>query len=277
MDFFLLYQKMPIVKTNDIETYYEVQGEGHPLLLISGINCDHAILWQTVKDALAQDYQVITYAPRGVAPSSAPDSPYSVELMADDAAALLTKLKIPSAHILGYSMGGMIAQSLAISHPDKVDNLILAATTAKISALNRIVCEGCKKILARGVPREEAGAVMLPWFFSNSFLSMFLEGKLNGPIPKLDPIMPQSASGLFHQFEALATFDRRESLGSINVPTLIIAGEKDLLMPIEDAQELASLIPDARLVAIPHAGHLLIHENPTAFLQMISAFMKSTI
>ncbi len=268
---------MPLTKTNDIETYYEIEGEGHPLLLISGLNCDHEILWQKVKTALVEDHQVITYAPRGVAPSSTPTTPYTMEMMADDAAALLTNLGISSAHVLGYSMGGMVAQALAIYHQDKVDNLVLAATTAKINALNRIVCEGCKKLLNSGFPREEASAVMLPWLFSNTFLTTLLEGKLSSPMPKLQPIMPQSVHGLIYQLDALAAFDRRESLGNISMPTLIITGEKDLLMPVEDAQELQNLIPDSRLVAIPHAGHLLIHEKPDLFLQMVSAFMKSTL
>lgn len=268
---------MPLAKTNDIETYYETHGEGHPLLLISGLNCDHANLWPHVKEALAQDYQVITYAPRGVAPSSAPDAPYSVELMADDAAALLAKLGIGSAHVLGYSMGGMIAQALAVRHPDKIDNLVIAASAPRISTLNRLVCESCQRILSCGVPREAAQAIMVPWFFSNAFLTLLSEGKFQGAMPRLEPQMPQSPHGLLHQFQALAAFDLRPSLANINVPTLIIAGEKDLLMPIEDAQELERLIPDARLVVIPHAGHLLIHEQPAVFLQMVSAFMKSTL
>src|SRR5690242_17802695 len=100
---------MPFASTHDIETYYEVLGEGPPLLLISGLNCDHAILWQSVKEELAQDYQVIMYSPRGIIPSSVPHIRYSVEMMADDASALLDHLKISSAHVLGYSMGGMIA------------------------------------------------------------------------------------------------------------------------------------------------------------------------
>lgn len=268
---------MPLATTNDIKTYYEIQGEGHPLLLISGLNCDHAILWDSVKEQLAQDYQVITYSPRGIAPTSAPDAPYSVEMMADDAAALLEAIGINSANVLGYSMGGMIAQALAIRHPDKIDNLVIAASAPRISTINRLVCESCQKILAQGVPRQDAQAVMLPWFFSNTFLTMLVEGKLPGPMPRLEPSMPQSSHGLFHQFRALAMFDMRDSLSQINVPTLVIAGEKDLLMPIEDAQELVRLIPDARLVVIPHAGHLLIHEQPEAFLQMVSAFMKNTV
>lgn len=268
---------MPHTKTNDIDTYYETTGDGHPLLLISGLNNDHAVLWHGVREPLSKDYKVIAYSPRGIAPSSSPDATYTVEQMADDAAALLSKLGIVSAHVLGYSMGGMIAQALAVRHPDKVDNLVIAASAPRVSTLNRLVCLSCQKILSHGVPREDAQALMIPWFFSNAFLTNLVEGKLANPLPKLEPQMPQTPHGLLHQFQALATFDMRSLLGTINVPTLIIAGEKDLLMPIEDAQELARLIPDARLVVIPHAGHLLIHEQPAVFLQMVSAFMKSTL
>jgi len=263
---------MPLTKTNDIDTYYEIHGQGHPLLLISGLNCDHEILWPNIKEALAADNTVITYSPRGVAPTSAPDIRYSIEMMADDAAALLNKLGFSSANVLGYSMGGMIGAALAVRHPEKVDSLVLASTAARINTLNRLVCQSCQKI-----PRQEAQAVMVPWFFSNTFLTMFIEGKMSQPMPKLAPAAPQNPHGFLHQFEALAASDIRPILGSINTPTLIVAGEKDLLMPVEDAQELERLIPDSRLVVIPHAGHLLIHEQPALFLQMVTTFLKSTL
>ncbi len=268
---------MPFASTHDIETYYEVLGEGPPLLLISGLNCDHAILWKSVKEKLAEDYQVFMYAPRGIVPSSVPHIPYTIEMMADDASALLHHLKISSANVLGYSMGGMIALSLSIRHPDKVDNLVICASSAKISNLNRLVCESYQKILVHNVPTQDAEKVMLPWLFSNTYLTALMENRLTTPMPQLKPLMQQDPLGLLHQFEALASCDMNPHLSEINTPTLIIAGEKDLLMPIEDAQNLEARIPNARLVVIPHAGHLLIHEQPNIFLQMVSAFMKSTL
>src|SRR5262245_31686830 len=110
---------MPKVQVNGIEIYHEVRGSGEPLLLIAGFACDLTI-WSLVVPSLVRKYRVITFDNRGVGRSSAPDSPYTIQQMAEDASGLLDQLGIPQAHVAGYSMGGQIAQELYLAHPDKV-------------------------------------------------------------------------------------------------------------------------------------------------------------
>lgn len=123
---------MPKIHVNGIDLFYDVQGTGEPLLLIAGFDCDSSY-WSAVLPALVNKYQVIRLDNRGVGQSSAPDCPYSIKQMADDAAALLNYLGI-TIHVAGHSMGGQIAQELALVHPEKVKSLILLSSWASGNA-----------------------------------------------------------------------------------------------------------------------------------------------
>ena len=126
-----------IVPVNGINMYYETHGEGEPLLLIEGLGYS-SWMWYKQIPELSKEYRVIVYDNRGVGRSAKPDSEYTIELMADDAASLLTALGVESAHVLGVSMGGYIAQELALRHPEKVRSLILAGTNrGEGNALNK--------------------------------------------------------------------------------------------------------------------------------------------
>lgn len=118
---------MPTVNANNIAIYYEIHGAGEPLMLISGLNSDHT-LYRGIVPQLAERYQVIVFDNRGVGQTEKPDIPYSIEMMAEDTAGLLSVLGIERAHILGASMGGRIAVALALQHPELVESLILVST-----------------------------------------------------------------------------------------------------------------------------------------------------
>jgi pimeloyl-ACP methyl ester carboxylesterase len=120
---------MPITTANGIDLYYEVHGEGEPLLLIMGLSLSSKSWFRTIP-ALSKQYKVIVFDNRGVGVSGKPNSPYSIELMADDAKAVLDAAGVESAHIYGISMGGMIAQRLALKYPEVIRSLILGCTTS---------------------------------------------------------------------------------------------------------------------------------------------------
>ena len=122
---------MPYVPTRDIITYYEEAGRGEPLVLIRGLGSDLQA-WALQVPALAKHFRVITYDNRGAGRTNAPDKPYSIDGMADDLAALLDELNIAKASVLGYSMGGMVAQEFALKYPNKLDKLILLGTSARL-------------------------------------------------------------------------------------------------------------------------------------------------
>src|SRR5262245_40011231 len=121
---------MPTIRANGIDLYFETRGSGEPLLLLAGFACDHAI-WSPLLPALAARYQVVLLDNRGVGRSSAPDSPYSILQMADDAAAVLDTIGAGQAHVAGHSMGGQIAQELALARPDTVRSLLLLSSCAR--------------------------------------------------------------------------------------------------------------------------------------------------
>src|ERR1700719_4418655 len=121
---------MPTIRVNDIDMYYEIHGEGEPVVLIAGLNSDHT-LYRGIIPRLAENYQVVAFDNRGVGQTDKPDIPYSIEMMAEDTAGLLNALGIEQAHLLGTSMGGRIAAALALQHPQQVKSLILVSTIVK--------------------------------------------------------------------------------------------------------------------------------------------------
>jgi 3-oxoadipate enol-lactonase len=122
---------MPTIRVNDIDMYYEIHGEGEPVVLIAGLNSDHT-LYTAIIPKLAERYQVVAFDNRGVGRSDKPDIPYSIDMMADDTAGLLNTLGIQQAHILGTSLGGRIAASLALRYPSQIKSLILVSTVLKM-------------------------------------------------------------------------------------------------------------------------------------------------
>ncbi len=144
---------MPYVPTRDIITYYEEAGSGDPLVLIMGLGGDLQG-WALTAPALAKHFRVITYDNRGAGRTSAPDKPYSIEGMADDLAALLDELKISKAHIVGYSMGGMIAQEFALKYPGKVDRLVLLASSPGLDGYSRTIVRNWSNVRRSNMSRE---------------------------------------------------------------------------------------------------------------------------
>lgn len=228
---------MPTVRVNDIELYYEVHGQGAPLLLIPGLGVDVTFFGGIIDD-LATSCRVVAFDPRGAGRSDKPDVPYSIDGMADDAAALLDHLDhldLDRVTVLGCSMGGRTALMLALDHPDRVERLVLAATSAFVPP-NRI--------------------------FTRRWLIMDVLSKI--PVPKR--IDPQPRYAWNRQREASRGFDCSARLGEIAVPTLVVHGTEDHIVPFTLGQTMAGLIPGARLVTVPgghralfttHAGRLV--------------------
>src|ERR1700687_458560 len=131
---------MPTIRANGIQLFYEACGSGELLLLIPGFACDHSI-WSQVVPSLASQYRVVSFDNRGVGQSSAPDIRYSIREMADDAAALLEQIGARQAHVAGHSMGGLIAQELALAHPSKVRSLLLLSSCAKSDERGKALIE----------------------------------------------------------------------------------------------------------------------------------------
>jgi pimeloyl-ACP methyl ester carboxylesterase len=157
---------MPKVQANGIEIFYVENGTGEPLLLIAGFACDHTN-WSEMIPLLASRYRVIVFDNRGVGQSSAPDTPYSIRQMAEDAAGLLDAVGLRSVHVAGHSMGGQIAQELALAHPERVKTLMLLSSCARIDERGKAVIESWGD-LPRLVDAETGLRLSFPWIYTRS-------------------------------------------------------------------------------------------------------------
>lgn len=264
---------MPTLSVNGIRIFFQETGapDAEPLLLIMGWGGDHTA-WAFQVPAFAAGYRVIALDNRGAGQSDAPDEPYTIPGMAEDAVGVLDALGIRRAHICGASMGGMIAQELVLAHPDRVRTVQLHGTAAWIDAYGRFVMDSFLTVKARG-DREENIRAGLPWIFARrtlaerpDFVRLWIERGLEYP-------HPTGLTGLRRQAEAIRGHDTRERLDRIRVPTLVTVGAEDILVPPVFSRELHARIPGAELVLIPDAGHVHFIEEPSLFNAMCLEFL----
>ncbi|KLU63169.1 putative non-heme bromoperoxidase BpoC [Peptococcaceae bacterium CEB3] len=265
---------MPRCRANGIELYYEIHGSGEPALLIEGLGYAS---WQWFRqvDALARSHRTIIFDNRGVGESDKPDEPYSIDLMADDAAALLSRLGFAKAHILGTSMGGFIAQKLALRHPERVCSLVLACTSfggPHSLPITPAALESMQKIAAltpAQVIRQGFRAAFSPGFMARepSLVEQLVDRRLNKPTPRF---------AWERQFAAGAVFDVEKDLGQIRVPTLVLTGSEDIVIPPQNSVLLAERISGARLFTFPGAGHLFFIEQAEEFNRQVLSFWRES-
>lgn len=262
---------MPKIKVNDISIYYEVHGEGEPLLLIAGLGGD-LTAWMLQTPEFSKKYRVIVFDNRGVGRSDTPDIPYSTEMMADDTAGLMDALSIEKAHVLGQSMGGAIAQELALKYLQRVKSLILADTEARPYSLCNYVMNAWVKMRQEDVSLETFIRNQLPWLFTDKFfenpeqVQTMIDTMLANPYP-------QPAYAFARQVAAIIEYDALDRIGHITAPTLVITGKEDILLPVKPSEELAAGIPHAELVLLEGGGHASWSEIPDKFNRAVLEFL----
>jgi pimeloyl-ACP methyl ester carboxylesterase len=263
---------MPAELVNDTTLYYEREGSGDPLVLIVGYSCDLG-QWSAVRPLLASEFSLLLIDNRGVGRSECPDGPYSVRLMANDVAALMDRLNVRKAHVLGHSMGGAIAQELARSRPELVDRLVLANSLIKFPAHSAVAFRWLLQLREAGLPLRVLIEGALPWVNSRRFLAdpenvrAAIEGGLANPFP-------QSLAGQRRQLEALLEFDSGPWFRQIAARTLVVAGEGDICTGMGESERLAEGIAGARLVRIPEMGHVPLQEIPGEFARLVREFLR---
>jgi 3-oxoadipate enol-lactonase len=256
---------MPKVKVNDIQIYYEVHGNGFPLVLISayGGNSEDWNLWAPKLRELSKHYKVVTLDNRGTGRSSIPEGDYSIKTMSDDVAGLLNSLRVPKAHILGQSMGSLIAQELAINHPKKVEGLVLVSTSPGGSVYETI--PGQKEALEKLKWTFASPPGMSPQTVMEEIMGMCCQkeffDKNKAKLMTYMPKYPTSVSTLEKQYDAIMKFDTCDRLKKIRSKTLVIHGEEDKLCMPESARILVKQIPNANLKMFKQAGHLVLEEK----------------
>ena len=262
---------MPIAKTKNLNIYYEIIGQGEPLVMIRGVgsNVDH---WYEQVPVLSKKYQLLVFDNRGIARSSDPGGSFSTKDMAADTVALMEAVGIKKAHVLGYSMGGMIAQEMALAYPEKVNRLILVATDCGISLRIKAKPEFSRLFaeMVRLGTDEAKKAAARCLFAKQTFetrpdiIQRYTEVSLR---------FPASQKILGKQWAAITEHDACDRLPNISSPTLAVTGSEDELIPPANAKVMAERIPVAQMISIDGGGHLFLIEQPEAFNEAVIGFL----
>jgi 3-oxoadipate enol-lactonase len=264
---------MPTIQANGQTLYYEVHGEGEPLLLVMGLAAD-TLAWAMQVPAFSARYRTITFDNRDVGQSSMAAGPYEITDMAQDTLALADALELESFHLVGASMGGAIAQEVALAAPDRVRTLTLAMTWPRGGAWAATLSELWSARVEHMSREERVDELMLLTlsedFFENADGVAWLRDVM------LQNPHPQSADAFARQLDASSRHDTRERLGRLAMPTHVIGAEHDILVPVWKSRELAELIPGARLSVVdagPHGANL---ERAEEFNRLVLDFLDQS-
>lgn len=252
---------MPRAETSDgIALHYERTGAGAPVLLVMGLGMNATGWWRTVP-VLAEGFEVVAFDNRGSGRSDRPPGPYTMERLVDDAADVLDAARIERAHVYGVSLGGMIAQQLALAHPERVGRLVLGSTTAGGADVALPTPDVLKLVALRAqMSAEQAAWASVPINYAPRTrrevaqrIAEDIEQRLRYPIHP-DGYAAQLAAGQQHDCGA--------RLGELRQPTLIVQGADDVLVPPANASRLGELIPHAEVRLWPDTAHLLFTDEP---------------
>jgi aminoacrylate hydrolase len=260
---------MPKATIADAEIYYETHGQGTPLLFVSGLG-GIASYWAPNLPAFSQKYQVVIHDHRGTGQSSRSKIRYSVDQMANDVLALMDKLGIDKAHLVGHSTGGAIGQTLAVTHPERLRSLVIYASWTKCDPFFQRVFQARRAMLT------EAGAAayvrstpvfLYPSWWINDNIAL-IEERERLAIPNFPP-----AEIVASRIDAIMAFDRTADLGRIKTPTMVLCAKDDTLTSPYYSRDLARLIPGATLVELERGGHCASEVDTAAFNDAVLGFI----
>ncbi len=257
-----------IVDAGKAKLFVQQSGEGEPLILIHGLGMSSA-LWINQMPVFSERFHTVAIDLRGFGQSSRPDGPgdYAIDILAEDIAVLIERLELVRCHVLGTSMGGFIGQALALAHPNLCRSLVLCHTAPRMSIPTDVLA---RRVEALGsMPLEEYAEIVIEQACSAA-ASQELRTWVAGLIALND-----KRSYTQVMTEGLRDFDVSAELGSIDIPTLVITGEHDQVLPKEGGEKLSRLIPGARLVEIEGVGHLGYAEKPSQFNEAVLSFLNN--
>lgn len=265
---------MPFARVNGVNLYYEEHGAGEPMLLIMGFGGNtHG--WVGQIPELSRHFHVIAFDNRGAGQSDKPEGPYSMEVFADDAAGLMTYLGVQSAHVVGVSMGGMIAQHLALRYPERVRTLVLACTTPGGALAASPSPEVLAAFQAGGQEPDPRKAAELGFMYM--YTDEFIAGNRERLLERAESLahLRPPEVGLRGHLQAVMGHDTLGRLHEIRVPTLVITGDADPLVPPQNSRLIAERIPGARLVEFPGLKHGFFLEAADRVNRTIVEFVRS--
>ena len=260
---------MPVVSANGIDQYYEITGEGPPLLLVAGMG-GTANYWGDQVDFFAQNYTVISYDQRGTGRTDH-SKVSGIEQLRDDVLALLDALGVAAVDFIGHSTGGNIAQIVGIENPERLVKLVIYASTTHGDHYRSKVWRVRRSILEQQGPAlyGDMSSIMLyppRWIVENAEK---LEAQQEAQMKMLAPVDVMTS-----RIEAVQKFDRRDQLGQISTPTLVICSQDDTQTPAYFSEEIAAQIPSAELAMMAYGGHACSRTMPTEFNQRVFEFLQ---
>lgn len=261
---------MPFADLSDVRCYYELRGSGEPLLLIPGLGSTCRV-WDCVADELSRHFTLILFDNRGVGFSTATRQPHQLRDLAVDIVELLDFLQIERSHVLGLSLGGMIAQQFAGDHPSRVDRLVLISCTNRFTTYLREIARLLEQTLRR-FPRETFLRTVELLGTGPEFLDRHA-GLIDEKI-RIALARGVSRGAVARQMRCLAACQIIAGASPITAPTLVIASEHDVLIPACYAKRMAEEIPGSRFVLAGGCGHVSIEEKPDVVLPKIIEFLK---
>lgn len=250
--------------------YWESYGQGEPVLMIMGLSFPLE-MWGPVLPAVAERYRAIVFDNRGVGRSDVPRGPYRIAGMARDALAVMDAAGVQSAHVLGASMGGMIAQELALRHPRRVKSLLLGCTSC---GGFRVRPPNLRRVPVfrnwRGMTNEDRARAVIPMLYAKGTPKEVIEEDL-----RLRLIRYPTMRGVIYQAMGIPFWSSYRRLKRIAVPTLVVHGDQDHVLPLINGKRVAKRIPGAKLVVIPNAGHMLMSDQPELTRETILEFLET--
>lgn len=262
---------MPKVSVNGLKIYYEIEGDGAPVVLIPGFAAGRWI-WFKQTAELSRNFRVIVFDPRGVSASDKPEGPQTIGLLADDVAHLLDTIGIESAHIVGASFGGFVAQEFALKYPAMTRKLVLCCTS--FGGPNHVVpAPETLQALAstKGLNSEERMRANLLLAFTPEYVQ--------SQVDEVDHIVRMRATNevpehiYMSQLQAAMSFNTESRLAEIKSPTLVLSGDADIIVPVQNSRNLAAKIPGAKLQIVEGGSHTFFIEQAGTFNQILEEFL----
>jgi len=263
---------MSSTAVNGVDVYFEQDGGGDDVLFISGL-ADEGACWVDQVAGLKDRYALTTFDNRGVGRSSTPDGPFRIADFAADTIALMDTLGLERPHVVGSSMGGAIAQELALTHPDRVRSLVLNGTWCRGDRFLHEVFRNWMWSAQKADSIRDFLVTVNLWCFSPRIWN---EGTMDGWIDAAEASPhAQSVDAFCRSAQALIEHDTADRLGAISAPTLVTVGQLDLCLPARYSEAIVERIPNARLSVVPDVGHQPFQEVPDDYNRQLSEFWQS--
>ena len=262
---------MPRCPLAEVDLFYAEKGQGQPLLFLNGLSGDH-LYWMGQLRLFGKHFRCLALDNRDVGQTHNPPAPYTAADMAADVVGLMEQLQLPPAHVVGLSLGGMIAQELALAAPERVKSLVLVNTLARSDDWFRGTLDAFELIRRQVANTAAFFEAVLPWWVGWRFVEQAERVTWLRWLLRQNPY-PQPLDRFLRQLDATRRHDALDRVAQIACPALILAGADDALCPPRYGEQLRDLLPQGRLVVVPGAGHALPFEEPGRFTELLAEFL----